>query len=282
MKLGFLQQYNSSFLLQVFNSSWGEKMKKYDTSIKSIISAVILFLKLALIYLRGISNGASPIFFNLLRLPNQYVHDLSSRPRGAGSVTRAFDGRNTQKDSSSVSSYECPSKGCPVLVENEFCFVILSRYDVLLPASCVVPSLLAFPHDMPSRRQQVTPENDQTPEADPDAVKKQVLRHSSPSDVVTDAPSPEIAPLTTLEQLFKYAGPGWGQGFAPARPPFAPPPFPPLRNRLLVCHDLAGGYGEDRLVQGGGWDRAYRMYDWGLIDIFVYFRSVDLDSSRWM
>ena len=84
--------------------------------------------------------------------------------------------------------------------------------------------------------------------------------------------SPEIAPLSTLEALFGYEGPGWGRGFAPVRPPFVARPFPPLRNRLLVCHDLAGGYGEDRFAQGGGYDRAYRMYDWGLVDIFVYFR----------
>lgn len=84
---------------------------------------------------------------------------------------------------------------------------------------------------------------------------------------------PEISPLTTLEELLGYERPGWGHGFAPARPlPFVAPPFPPLKSRLLVCHDYAGGYGEDRLVQGGGYDRPYRMYDWGLIDIFVYFR----------
>lgn len=84
---------------------------------------------------------------------------------------------------------------------------------------------------------------------------------------------PETVPLTTLEGLLGYERAGWGEGFAPARPlPFAAAPFPPLKSRLLVCHDLAGGYGEDRLVQGGGYDRPYRMYDWGLVDIFVYFR----------
>lgn len=84
---------------------------------------------------------------------------------------------------------------------------------------------------------------------------------------------PEVSPLTSLEQLLNYESPGWGQGFAPVRPrPFVAKPYPPLRNRLLVCHDLTGGYGEDKWVQGGGYDRAYRIYDWGLIDIFVYFR----------
>lgn len=91
---------------------------------------------------------------------------------------------------------------------------------------------------------------------------------SSPSPA-----SPEILPLKTLGDLLSYEKPGWGRGFAPKRPlPFVAAPFPPLKSRLLVCHDLAGGYGEDKLVQGGGYKRPYRMYDWGLIDIFVYFR----------
>eukprot|EP00752_Nemacystus_decipiens_P002453 g2310.t1 len=96
---------------------------------------------------------------------------------------------------------------------------------------------------------------------------------------------PEISPLTTLEELLGYERPGWGQGFAPARPlPFVAAPFPPLKSRLLVCHDYAGGYGEDRLVQGGGYDRAYRMYDWGLIDIFVYFSHnlVTIPPAGWI
>ncbi|CBN78701.1 Mannosyl-glycoprotein endo-beta-N-acetylglucosaminidase, family GH85 [Ectocarpus siliculosus] len=99
------------------------------------------------------------------------------------------------------------------------------------------------------------------------------------------SPSPEILPLTTLGELLSYEGPGWGQGFAPARPlPFVAAPFPPLKSRLLVCHDLAGGYGQDRLVQGGGYDRPYRAYDWGLIDIFVYFSHdlVTIPTAGWI
>lgn len=111
-------------------------------------------------------------------------------------------------------------------------------------------------------------------------IKKQVLpQREGKADIVeTPLPSPETGPLKTLEELLDYEGPAWGQSFSPLRPPFVCPPFTPLKSRLLVCHDLAGGYGEDRLVQGGGYDRAYRMYDWGLIDIFVYFRF-DADSG---
>ncbi|CAN0009123.1 unnamed protein product [Laminaria digitata] len=104
------------------------------------------------------------------------------------------------------------------------------------------------------------------------------------SPEVAPQQSPETAPLSTLEALLGYEGPGRGRGFAPVRPPFVARPFPPLRNRLLVCHDLAGGYGEDRFVQGGGFDRAYRMYDWGLVDIFVYFSHnlVTIPPAGWI
>lgn len=99
--------------------------------------------------------------------------------------------------------------------------------------------------------------------------------HPRPAAAAPEPPlRPEISPLTTLEELLGYENAGWGQSFAPARPrpTFVAGPFPPLESRLLVCHDYDGGYGEDRLVQGGGYDRPYRMYDWGLINIFVYFR----------
>lgn len=89
---------------------------------------------------------------------------------------------------------------------------------------------------------------------------------------ITPRPAPETTPLGTLDELLEYQAPGWGQGFAPVRPRFSPPPLPPSRSRLLVCHDLDGGYGADRLMQGGAYDRPYRLYDWGLVDLLVYFR----------
>ncbi|CAM9372688.1 unnamed protein product, partial [Discosporangium mesarthrocarpum] len=94
--------------------------------------------------------------------------------------------------------------------------------------------------------------------------------NASVMDVVPNSP-PEVLPLTTVADLLEYSGPGAEMGFSPCRNPFCAPRFPPRQSRLLVCHDMAGGYGEDRRVQGGDYDRAYRLYNWGLIDIFVYF-----------
>lgn len=45
----------------------------------------------------------------------------------------------------------------------------------------------------------------------------------------------------------------------------------PDRARVLVCHDMQGGYGDDRWVQGGTNGGAYSIWHWYLMDIFVYF-----------
>lgn len=45
----------------------------------------------------------------------------------------------------------------------------------------------------------------------------------------------------------------------------------PDRRRLLVCHDMAGGYSDDKWIQGGDNVNAYSIWHWHLIDVFVYF-----------
>ncbi|CAK7325921.1 unnamed protein product [Dovyalis caffra] len=45
----------------------------------------------------------------------------------------------------------------------------------------------------------------------------------------------------------------------------------PNRPRLLVCHDMQGGYVDDKWVQGGTNPDAYAIWHWYLIDVFVYF-----------
>uniref|UniRef100_A0A2P2PM11 mannosyl-glycoprotein endo-beta-N-acetylglucosaminidase n=1 Tax=Rhizophora mucronata TaxID=61149 RepID=A0A2P2PM11_RHIMU len=44
------------------------------------------------------------------------------------------------------------------------------------------------------------------------------------------------------------------------------------RPRILVCHDMKGGYtDDDKWVQGGDKESAYAIWHWYLIDVFVYF-----------
>ncbi|KAF1792915.1 Cytosolic endo-beta-N-acetylglucosaminidase [Phytophthora cactorum] len=44
-----------------------------------------------------------------------------------------------------------------------------------------------------------------------------------------------------------------------------------MNGKLLVCHDMKGGYQEDRFKQGCDDFDAYRFYQWDLVDLFVYF-----------
>ncbi|XP_020237238.1 cytosolic endo-beta-N-acetylglucosaminidase 1 [Cajanus cajan] len=57
----------------------------------------------------------------------------------------------------------------------------------------------------------------------------------------------------------------------------------PNRRRLLVCHDMAGGYLDDKWIQGGTNPDAYAIWHWHLIDVFVYFSHtlVTLPPPSW-
>lgn len=43
------------------------------------------------------------------------------------------------------------------------------------------------------------------------------------------------------------------------------------RPRTLVCHDMKGGYREDRFVQGVEKNDCFSFIHWSLVDIFIYF-----------
>lgn len=54
----------------------------------------------------------------------------------------------------------------------------------------------------------------------------------------------------------------------------SPPPHPsssPARPKLLVCHDMRGGYLGDRFVQHTGDPSQFSLWHWQCVDTLVYF-----------
>ncbi|XP_034363723.1 cytosolic endo-beta-N-acetylglucosaminidase isoform X2 [Arvicanthis niloticus] len=78
--------------------------------------------------------------------------------------------------------------------------------------------------------------------------------------------------LSTLEELLAWT-PLMEDGFNVALEPLEcrQPPLSSPRPRTLLCHDMMGGYLEDRFIQGSGVQNPYSFYHWQYIDIFVYF-----------
>ncbi|EDO36828.1 predicted protein, partial [Nematostella vectensis] len=82
--------------------------------------------------------------------------------------------------------------------------------------------------------------------------------------------TPVTRPLTTLDEALH-----WTRGFDSFNVAnvHLPEGYQGLGDhpRTLVCHDMKGGYIDDRFVQGCVSRECYRFYHWNLIDIFVYF-----------
>ncbi|OIV97436.1 hypothetical protein TanjilG_16197 [Lupinus angustifolius] len=93
-------------------------------------------------------------------------------------------------------------------------------------------------------------------------------------------------PIKTLQQLESRSY------FDSFHYPFNKATFPiqngsfglPNRRRMLVCHDMGGGYLDDKWVQGGTNSDAYAIWHWNLIDVFVYFSHslVTLPPPTWI
>ncbi|XP_066498622.1 cytosolic endo-beta-N-acetylglucosaminidase [Hoplias malabaricus] len=61
------------------------------------------------------------------------------------------------------------------------------------------------------------------------------------------------------------------------------PQFSDSRRRTLICHDMMGGYLEDRFIQGTEVGAPYVFYHWQYIDIFNYFshHMVTIPPAMW-
>ncbi|XP_058075128.1 cytosolic endo-beta-N-acetylglucosaminidase 1-like [Magnolia sinica] len=96
---------------------------------------------------------------------------------------------------------------------------------------------------------------------------------SSPPPFDPSKPSIPISfPITKLQDLQSRSYyDSFHFPFNKASVPLPPGSSSPSRPRMLVCHDMAGGYLDDKWVQGGNNADAYAIWHWYLIDVFVYF-----------
>ncbi|XP_064478947.1 LOW QUALITY PROTEIN: cytosolic endo-beta-N-acetylglucosaminidase-like [Ornithodoros turicata] len=76
----------------------------------------------------------------------------------------------------------------------------------------------------------------------------------------------ECAPLHTLRELLDWKSTVKYRG-EPLKDKIADGGTP----KTLLCHDMMGGYLEDRFVNGSKSCNSYRFYHWDKIDVFVYF-----------
>ncbi|XP_025135414.3 cytosolic endo-beta-N-acetylglucosaminidase isoform X3 [Bubalus bubalis] len=90
--------------------------------------------------------------------------------------------------------------------------------------------------------------------------------------------------LSSLEELLAWrpdAEDGFNVALGP--PECRNPPLSSRRPRTLMCHDMMGGYLDDKFIQGSATQTPYSFYHWQYIDIFVYFshHTVTIPPVGW-
>ncbi|ORY99667.1 glycoside hydrolase [Lobosporangium transversale] len=86
---------------------------------------------------------------------------------------------------------------------------------------------------------------------------------------------PKSQPIKSLKELLAWQ-PGQDE-YNVANTPLHLRPSPTLSAspysdcRVIVCHDMAGGYAEDASPQGNSYSTLYSIQYWNHVDVFIYF-----------
>ncbi|KAM5216780.1 cytosolic endo-beta-N-acetylglucosaminidase isoform 2-T2 [Hipposideros larvatus] len=141
----------------------------------------------------------------------------------------------------------------------------------------------ATPEEQPERRARRRIEEEQQ-----EAVFREVVSFTPDPMPVRyydkDTTSPISFYLSSLEELLAWT-PDVEDGFNVALEPpqCRQPPLSSRRPRTLLCHDMMGGYLDDKFIQGSATQNPYSFYHWQYIDIFVYFshHTVTIPPVGW-
>lgn len=107
-------------------------------------------------------------------------------------------------------------------------------------------------------------------------------------DPQKDALHPQTTPLKTISDLVNWEP---RDPFNVSSIPFLPRPTvnaasknEQTQMRVLVAHDMAGGYHQDRFVQGCNEKDLYNIQYWSLVDTFIYFSHslVSIPPPGWV
>jgi len=103
----------------------------------------------------------------------------------------------------------------------------------------------------------------------------------SSSNTPDNLSNPVTVPLKSLEQLMTWTA-GFDE-FSVARVPRRAVTYDKDKPKTLVCHDMRGGYVEDRFPQGFQSSNCYRFTNWNYIDSFCYFTHnfISIPPPNW-
>ena len=102
-----------------------------------------------------------------------------------------------------------------------------------------------------------------------------------PTEGYDDCGHPIIQPIKSIYKLFSWL-PGF-DAFNVATVPLRRRSNSNPSARIMVCHDMMGGYTQDKYPQGANATSDYHFYHWHLIESFIYFSHnfITIPPSTW-